>query len=265
MAECWDFVSFLPPCCKTIMENDKTLRLGLLVDAENMHQNYMRKVLPHIFKLGRPIVQFAFGDFSIPAAKPWVEFLRTNVIEARQVTPSESGKNAADIALVVEAMRLALTGKCDALCVVSSDRDFVALTTFLKSEGFAVYGFGKSTTHKKYRQSCAKFFEVNLDEEGAIAVPEVQDTPLKHANAGSLPVRQLNWPRILQAIAQLADSDGWAPLQPLGLELGRQGISVKAAGKANWAKVFSTVDDLELRQDEQNLRSVRIRPTAKAA
>lgn len=237
-------------------------RIALLVDAENMHPQYMRKVLPHVFKLGRPIIQYAFGDFSNPSAKPWAEFLKKNVIEARQVTPAESRKNSADIALVVEAMRLALTGKCDALCIVSSDRDFVPLTTFLKSEGVDVYGFGANKTDKKYRQSCAKFFEVNLDDEKG----ECVDVDERQQVGPELPTGSiLNLPIILQEIAQLADDDGWAALQPLGITLSKRGLKSKHYGKAGWAKVFSATTLFEVRQNADNQRSVRVLREAKAA
>lgn len=245
-------------------------RIALLVDAENMHPQYMRQVLPHVFKLGRPIIQYAYGDFSNPCSKHWVSFLRRNVIEARQVTPAESGKNSADIALVVDAMALALDGRCDTLCVVSSDRDFVALTTHMKGRGIDVYGFGKVTTDKKYRQSCAKFFE--LKEQHAIAEkkakqvaqqPEVT-TGLKEAPLSS-PTGAQNWPAVTQQIIALAGKGGWVTLQRLGCELGKLGIAAKNNGGANWAKVFSTAPGFELRADGSGRHSVRFVPVKKAA
>lgn len=230
----------------------------------------MQQVLPHVFKLGRPVIQYAFGDFSNPAARPWVEFLRRNVIEARQVTPAESGKNAADLALVVEAMQLALRGKCDALCIVSSDRDFVALTTFLKAEGIAAYGFGKSTTGDKYRQSCAKFYEVSDATEAQQTQPAAQTKPAvknkpaplaKSVDTGAGP----NLPVILQEIVRLADKDGWVSLLDLGRELGKRAVRAKDSGSANWAKLFNALDGFEVRKDERGQRSVRVVVEAKAA
>ncbi|MFN3455954.1 MAG: hypothetical protein ACK4Z8_00080 [Novosphingobium sp.] len=55
-------------------DNAEHHRIALLVDAENMRPAYMAEVLLEVSKLGRPIIQYAFGDFSHPAAKPWVEF-----------------------------------------------------------------------------------------------------------------------------------------------------------------------------------------------
>ncbi|MFY7837580.1 MAG: NYN domain-containing protein [Novosphingobium sp.] len=238
-------------------------RIALLVDAENIKPSLMREVLPNVFKLGRPIIQLAYGDFSNPAAKPWVEFLRKNVIEARQVTPSQSGKNAADIALVVDAMRLLLTGKCDALCIVSSDRDFVALTSFCRAEGFDAYGFGTEKTDRKYRQTCAKFFEVKAADEVAVAaaVPRVKPVVLAVPTNATGP----NWPAILQEIGRIAGKEGWVSLQTLGCVLGKRGISASEHGGTNWGQVFSRCEGFEVAKDATGQRSIRIAGAAKAA
>lgn len=229
-------------------------RLALLVDAENINPEYMRQILPQVFKLGRPSIQFAYGDFSNPSAKPWVEYLRANIIEARQVTPAQSGKNAADIALVVDAMNLALRDKCDCICIVSSDRDFVALTTFLKAEGIDVFGFGKAGTNKKYRQSCAKFFELNEDD--------AKVAPKPAQAAVQLAIK--DWHRIRQEIAQLADKQGWTPLQALGCVLGKHALRAKDYGGTNWAQVLGKISEVELCKDVTGRHSVRI-VAAKAA
>lgn len=242
-----------------IMSDDiLSRRLALLVDAENMRPEYMRQVLPHVFKLGRPVIQYAYGDFSNPASKPWTEFLRSNIIAARQVTPAASGKNAADIALVVDAMEFALRGKCDGVCIVSSDRDFVALTLFLRGEGIAAYGFGRPTTDKKYRQSCDKFFEVKDDVVAPKVVPSpVQPHESAAAAGGAVPMAGPNFPVILQEVARLASNKGWVSLQTLGCVLGKRGIHAKDNGGANWGQVLGKMAGVEIRKDEAGRRSVR--------
>lgn len=233
-------------------------RLALLVDAENIKPEYMRQILPQVFQLGRPDIQLAYGDFSQPCAKPWVEYLRANIIDARQVTPAQSGKNAADIALVVDAMSLALRGKCDGICIVSSDRDFVALTTFLKAEGIDVFGFGKPNTDKKYRQSCAKFFEF---KDAVVAIAQPAASPA----APSPHLKPKDWERIRQEIAQLADKQGWTPLQTLGCVLGKHALRAKDHGGSNWAQVLGKISGVELRKDKSGRRSVRVMAVANAA
>lgn len=186
-------------------------------------------------------------------------------------------------------MQLALRGKCDSLCIVSSDRDFVALTTFLKAEGIAVYGFGRASTDNKYRQSCAKFFEISVPTAPSQAKPASQPTPATQAKptpqptpaAKPKPASQAklvppagpptgtgmgpNLPVILQEIARLADNEGWISLQTLSAELGRRGIRPKDNGGANWAKVFAALGGFETRKDEKGRRSVRVAMASQAA
>ena len=226
-------------------------RLALLVDAENMKPEYLRQILLHVFALGRPVIQYAYADFSAAVAKPWVEFLRKNVMEARQVTPASCGKNAADIALVVDAMDLALRGRCDAVCIVSSDRDFVALTLFLRREGIDVYGFGKAHTDKKYRQSCAKFFEV----KDQVAAPVARPEPVAAATGAE---SGTDWAAIRAEIVRLGAKRGWSQLQTLGCVLGKRGIHAKDHGGANWGQVLSRAEGFELRADGTGRRSVRV-------
>lgn len=227
-------------------------RLALLVDAENMKPEYMGQILPHVFALGRPVIQHAYADFSSAVAKSWVEFLRKNVMEARQVTPASCGKNAADIALVVDAMDLALRGRCDAVCIVSSDRDFMALTLYLRREGIDVYGFGKAQTDKKYRQSCAKFFEV---KDQVVAPVVVKAAPVAAATGGE---PGTDWAAIRAEIARLGAKQGWSELQTLGCVLGKRGLRAKDHGGANWAQALSRAEGFELRADDTGRRSVRV-------
>ncbi|NLR71429.1 NYN domain-containing protein [Novosphingobium sp. ERN07] len=248
-----------------MIQDAEKRRIALLVDAENIQPSLMREVLPHVFKLGRPIIQLSYGDFTNPAAKPWVEFLRQNVIEARQVTPSQAGKNAADIALVVDAMRFLLTGKCDALCIVSSDRDFIALTSFCRAEGFDAYGFGTEKTDQKYRQTCAKFFEVKAEAEQVVTAAVPQPPQAKAIVSVPTNATGPNWPAILQEIGRLAGKEGWVSLQTLGCTLGKRGIGASEHGGSNWGQVFSRCDGFEVAKDNTGRRSIRIFGAAKAA
>ncbi len=55
---------------------------------------------------------------------------------------STVGKNASDIALVIDAMDLLHSGRFDGLCLVSSDSDFTRLAARIREQGIDVFGFG---------------------------------------------------------------------------------------------------------------------------
>ena len=83
------------------------------------------------------------------------------------------GKNASDMAMVVDAMALLYNDHPDAFGIVSSDADFTPLVMHLREKGAAVYGFGERKTPEPFRSACTKFLfldqlaepdEVRLDE-----------------------------------------------------------------------------------------------------
>ena len=71
-----------------------------------------------------------------------------------------SGKNVADIALVIDAMELLYKNPCDGICIVSHDSDFTALALKIREAGKSVYGVGGSKTPMSFRAACIKFIEI---------------------------------------------------------------------------------------------------------
>src|SRR3546814_2590807 len=67
------------------------------------------------------------------------------------------GKNASDIALVIDAMDLMHSGRFDGFCLVSSDSDFTRLAARIREQGIAVYGFGEQKTPQSFRHACKRF------------------------------------------------------------------------------------------------------------
>ena len=68
-----------------------------------------------------------------------------------------TGKNASDIALVIDAMDLLHDGRFDGFCLVSSDSDFTRLAARIREEGVDVYGFGEQKTPASFLQACRRF------------------------------------------------------------------------------------------------------------
>ena len=77
------------------------------------------------------------------------------------------GKNAADIALAIDAMDLMHREGLDGICLMSSDRDFTRLARRLREGGFAVFGFGESKTPQAFRAACHRFETVGEARNGA--------------------------------------------------------------------------------------------------
>ena len=109
-----------------------------------------------------------YGDFSSPRLKSWTDVLQKHAIDPYQQFAYTTGKNASDIALVIDAMDLLHSGRFDGFCLVSSDSDFTRLASRLREEGADVYGFGAQKTPESFRQACRRFiYTENLVPEAA--------------------------------------------------------------------------------------------------
>src|SRR3546814_16721878 len=161
--------------------------------------------LPIFAKIGEASVRRIYGDFSGTRLKSWAEVLSTHAIRAQQNFAYTTGKNASDIALVIDAMDLLHTGRFDAFCLVSSDSDFTGLAARIREQGIDVYGFGEQKTPESFRQACRRFIytENLLPEAPTSEEPERAD--LRPAAAKQAPSAAA--PLIRQAIAQLRSEE----------------------------------------------------------
>lgn len=192
-------------------------RLAVLIDADNASARIASGLFEEIAKIGEASVRRIYGDFSNTRLRSWSEILSTHAIMPHQNFAYTSGKNASDIALVIDAMDLLHSGRFDGFCLVSSDSDFTRLAARIREQGVDVYGFGEQKTPESFRQACRRFIytENLVPEAPAPAEPNKPDTrpasvtrPLTQATA-----------LIKTAMAQLEGDDGWVALGGIGQRL----------------------------------------------
>ena len=142
--------------------------LAVLIDADNTSERYARAIFEEIVKLGEANVRRIYGDFSGTRLAGWNKNIQSLAILQHQQRNNTTGKNAADIALVIDAMDLMHKGKLDGFCLISSDSDFTRLAQRLREDGLVVYGFGERKTPEAFRSACNRFIYVdNLIEAEA--------------------------------------------------------------------------------------------------
>src|SRR4029077_12422552 len=127
-------------------EEGRTRRLAILIDADNTSPRIAAGLFEEVAKFGAASVRRIYGDFSGQRLKRG----RTSSKNTRS-TPDQqfaytTGKNASDIALVIDAMDLLHSGRFDGFCLVSSDSDFTRLASRLREQGADVFGFGEQKT-----------------------------------------------------------------------------------------------------------------------
>jgi uncharacterized LabA/DUF88 family protein len=195
-------------------EDNRLRRFAVLIDADNTSPRIAAGLFEEIAKFGEASVRRIYGDFSSPRMKSWADILQKYAIDPYQQFAYTTGKNASDIALVIDAMDLLHSRRFDGFCLVSSDSDFTRLASRLREEGADVYGFGAQKTPESFRQACRRFVYIeNLLPEAEVSTPE-EGSSLKARQPPSAAV-----PILTKAIAQMESEDGWVGLGVVGQRL----------------------------------------------
>ncbi len=141
--------------------------LAMFVDLENLAMGFqnqrktrfdIEKVLERLVEKGKLIVKKAYADWS--RYQGYTAPFHEAAIELIEIPRrSQTGKNSADIRLVVDAMDLAWSKPhVDTFVIVSGDSDFSPLVSKLKENGKHVIGLGmKGSTSELLRDNCDEF------------------------------------------------------------------------------------------------------------
>lgn len=178
-----------------------TLRLAVLIDADNASSSVAKELLEEVAKYGTATVKRAYGDWTTQHLTGWKNHLHKHAIQPIQQFAYTHGKNSTDSAFIIDAMDLLYAGNVDGFCIVSSDSDFTRLATRLREAGKRVYGLGERKTPDAFIGACDKFifFEV-----------------LKKPTRNTVPVTIANLPDLREiltlAIEEKARDHGWAAL-----------------------------------------------------
>jgi uncharacterized LabA/DUF88 family protein len=124
-------------------------RLAVLIDGDSVPAQHAEWVFTNIAELGAAKIRRVYCDET--HRKNWSPALDKHSLQRRRVGAPKSGKNAADIAMVIDAMDLIRQQKFDGFCIVSSDSDFSRLALRLRREKISVFGFGCEQTPLAFR------------------------------------------------------------------------------------------------------------------
>lgn len=142
-------------------------RIALLIDAENTSVKYISTIIEEVKRYGDVTFQRIYGDFSNSKMTEWNKKALEYAIVPIHQSIYTTGKNAADIMLVIDAMDIMFQNNVDGFCLVSSDSDFTRLANRLRESGKLVIGMGLSNASKTFVSACNeyKFLDRILDAE----------------------------------------------------------------------------------------------------
>lgn len=247
--------------------------IALLIDADNSPAAKIDAILTELSTFGVTNVRRAYGNWKKSELKGWEEKLHEHAIRPMQQFDYSKGKNASDMAMVIDALELLYTDQPDAFGIVSSDADFTPLVMHLRAKGAAVYGFGAQKTPEPFVNACSRFLYLDrlgavdgVDTAAAVGPAVSADAgvaPAKPAQPLRVPTEQLRKDNKLLSLLRGAviaceDEDGWARVGPVGTHIGNKAsFDARNYGYATLTKLLAATGAFDLRDEGTSKVSVR--------
>lgn len=230
-------------------------KIALFIDADNASAAKIDMVLSELARYGVVNIRKAYGNWKNPSLKPWEDVLHEYAIQPMQQFDLTKGKNATDMALVIDVMDVLYTKKVDIICLVSSDCDFTPLVTRALSDGKFVIGFGERKAPVAFVNSCSKFLFLDQQVEQNITVAK----PPRSIKSDTKLINLLR-----QAIEAVEEDDGWARLSPIGSHISNHAsFDQRNYGFKKLSDLFMAIDLFELKKTNGSVYWVRDKKKAK--
>ncbi len=153
------------------------LQIAVFIDFENIALGLpegsavfdVRRILDRLLEKGKVIAKVAYADWN--RFRSHTQSLHENGIALIEIPRrATTGKNSADIRLVVDAMDLSWSKEhIDTFVIVSGDSDFSPLVAKLKENGKHVIGLGmKASTSPLLANGCDEFIYYEDLERGPV-------------------------------------------------------------------------------------------------
>lgn len=140
------------------------MQFAVLIDADNISSKYAGTIFEELEKFGLSTYRRIYGNWS--KGNGWNEglLLEYSIMPVQQFSYT-TGKNATDMAMVIDSMDILYKNKVQGFCLVTSDSDFTRLAMRLREENMFVLGMGESKTPLALTRACNKFIHLNLVAE----------------------------------------------------------------------------------------------------
>ncbi|WP_425071702.1 NYN domain-containing protein [Sagittula sp. S175] len=232
------------------MPNDTRL-LAILIDGDNASPKYAKALFEEIASMGEASVRRVYGDFSSQQMNGWSKVSAEFGLVPLHSPANTVGKNASDIALVIDAMDLMHTGRFDGFVLVSSDSDFTRLASRIREQGLDVYGMGMQKTPDAFRKACKRFIYLeNIDSGPEEAQEKKADKrPLTEA-------RDL----IFRAMDSIDGDDEWYKLGDIGqvITAANPDFDTRTYGKRKLSDLIKVLKVFETRTEASQLMVRRV-------
>ena len=229
---------------------DNLKNVVLLIDADNTQLSKLEGVIREISTHGRIVVKRAYGNWKKDNLKNWESELKRLAIKAEQQFDYVVGKNATDMALVIDAINLLHKGIYDAFVIVASDSDYTPLAINLHESGVCVMGVGEKKTPASFRNSCDEFVflenisgDINEGEvDGVQSKNGGKDAKNKHEENESMDIVHS---LLKVAFDKYQDDDGYVNVSAAGqfIKRAKPDFDVRTFGYVKLPKLIESFPD----------------------
>jgi len=208
------------------MKNEQQ-NISILIDCDNVSYKYAEDIFNDISKYGTVNIRRAYGNWKDKKLIGWERLLQQYNIQPIQQFSYTQGKNATDIAMIIDIMDLLYTKELKGVALVTSDSDFTPIVTRILANGLTVYGYGEEKTPSAFTNACSQFIYVeNLSTKVKVAKIEDNDTIAHDEFNSTTGYRGKNYDIkkdtklkkfLLNAVHQTNEDNDWSDVKDIGL------------------------------------------------
>lgn len=250
------------------MEQDSAPNIAIFCDYENVaigvtdadyDEFKMPLVVERLLDKGKIVVKKAYADWeNYKKAKRPMHEAGFEMIEVPHV--SYSGKNSADIRLVVDALDMCYTKThLDMFIIVSGDSDFSPVVAKLRENNKTVIGVGvKNSTSDLLVESCDEYIYYDDLVRGRNKRSSSSDQKQQQDDGEKGGSKDEAIEMVLDQVEALfreRDSNLWSSLVKQTLQRKRPNFSESYYGYRNFSELLEDAEDrglLELKEDEKS-------------
>ena len=134
--------------------------IAMFIDCDNVSSKYIESIFDDLSQYGTVNIRRAYGDWKDKKLHGWESILQDYNIKPIQQFAYTKGKNATDIAMIIDIMDILYTKELEAIVLITSDSDFTPIVTRILSDGLTVYGYGEAKTPMAFVNACSQFIYV---------------------------------------------------------------------------------------------------------
>jgi len=259
------------------MQKKHKNNIAMFIDCDNVSSKYIEGIFDDLSQYGTVNIRRAYGDWKDRKLQGWENILQDYNIKPIQQFAYTKGKNATDIAMIIDIMDILYTKELEAIVLITSDSDFTPIVTRILSDGLTVYGYVESKTPMAFVNACGQFIYVEklstLEEEEAEQNivshknhPAVTEAVTKYVGKNYDIRKDFKLINLLkQGVERTADEQGWADVKDISLYIRKNSsFSQVNYGFKKMGDLIKAVDKFDIHKNAGKIKIVFIKTREKS-